>query len=85
MGPNSKASIPIINGCLDQLNKQNRQKVPPLVIKKTDASRLSNQDDSNSPSPNSDDEFRSSRKTARARDSHLQAHLSFPDKIASRH
>uniref|UniRef100_A0A2S2Q869 Nucleic-acid-binding protein n=1 Tax=Sipha flava TaxID=143950 RepID=A0A2S2Q869_9HEMI len=65
MDPNSKASIPN-NDNPAQLNKQNRQKVPPLVIKKNRL--LSNQDDSNSPSPNSDDEFRSPRKTAWARD-----------------
>ncbi|KAL4141748.1 hypothetical protein QTP88_004325 [Uroleucon formosanum] len=62
MDPNSKASIPN-NGNPAKLIKQ---KVPPLVIKKNRL--LSNHDDSNSPSPNSDDEFRSPRRTARARD-----------------
>ncbi|KAF0707197.1 Uncharacterized protein FWK35_00039261 [Aphis craccivora] len=61
MDPNSKASIPN-NGNPAKLIKQ---KVPPLVIKKNRL--LSNHDDSNSPTPNSDDEFRSPRKIVRAR------------------
>lgn len=65
MDPKSITSIPN-NGYPAQTQKQNSQKVPPLTIKKNRL--LSNQDDSNSPSPNSDDEFRSPRKTARARD-----------------
>ncbi|KAL4107297.1 hypothetical protein QTP88_017664 [Uroleucon formosanum] len=64
MDPNSKASIPS-NGNPAQLNKQKKHKVPPLVIKKKQNPFKSR---SNSPSPNSDDEFRSPRKTARARD-----------------
>lgn len=62
-----KSSIPS-NGSSAQLNKQKNPKVPPLVIQKKNRLFL-NQDDSNPPSPNSDNEFRSPRKTSRARDS----------------
>ena len=75
MDSNPKTAIPN-NGSSAQLNKQNSQKVPPLVIKKNRL--LSNQDDLNPPSPNSDDEFRSPRKTARARDPSLASSSFFP-------
>lgn len=75
MAPNPKTSIPN-NGSSAQLNNQNSLKVPPLVIKKNRL--LSNQDDPISPSPNSDDEFRSPRKTARVRNSSLASSSFFP-------
>lgn len=56
--------------------KSIKQKVPPLVIKKSRL--LSDHDDSNSPSPNSDDDFRSPRKTARARDLSSASSSFFP-------
>lgn len=56
--------------------KSIKKKVPPLVIKKNRL--LSNHDESNSPSPNSDDEFRSPRKTARACDLSSASSSFFP-------
>lgn len=70
-----KSSIPS-NSSSVQLNKQKNQKVPPLVINKNRL--LSNLDDSNPPSPNSDDEFRSPRKTSRARGSLTASSFFFP-------
>jgi hypothetical protein len=48
----------------DNPNNHNQKKVPPLVINKSKF--LSNNEDSNSSSPNSDNEFRSVIKTTKA-------------------
>jgi hypothetical protein len=50
----------------DKPNNRNKNKVPPLIINKSRL--LSKNEDSNSPSPNSDNEFRSPRKTTKAQD-----------------
>lgn len=63
---NSEANTFISNNT-QQSNTPKKYKVPPLIIKKNRL--LPEQDESNSPSPNSDNEFRSPRKTYKNHDS----------------
>lgn len=62
----SKTNTPNSNNTL-QSNTPNKQLVPPLIIKKSRF--FPERDESNSPSPNSDNEFRSPRKTFKKHDS----------------
>jgi hypothetical protein len=64
------------------LNSTNTRKVPPITIKKNKIVSASSENDDPQSSPNSDNEFRSPRRTSKVRDSSTKKSYTTPNRYS---
>lgn len=64
------------------LNTTNKRKVPPITIKKNKIISASSENDDLQSSPNSDNEFRSPRRTSKVRDSSTKKSYTTPNRYS---